>query len=246
MKNRYTVPFLLLVFVILAGGIVAAGWLLYRSQRHSCRTETEHKLAAVADLKVSELSAWRNERLADAKVFYKNNAFAALVRRAIERPQDLPQQEELRTWVGRFHASGSYDRVVLFNAAGNKWMVASHTGEPISSATYQKARESLRSRHLTFVDFYPNQYTHKAYLRLFAPILDGQAGGRPLGVFMLRIDPSVYLYPFIQRWPTPSETAETLLVRREGNAAAFLNELKFQKHPALASAFPLTTRTFPR
>ena len=54
MKDRYTLPVLLLVFVVLAAGIVAAGCLLYRSQRDSCRTEAEHKLAAVADLKVSE------------------------------------------------------------------------------------------------------------------------------------------------------------------------------------------------
>jgi len=52
MKGRYTLPLFLLVFLILAAGIVAAGCLLYRSQRNSCRTEAEHKLAAIADLKV--------------------------------------------------------------------------------------------------------------------------------------------------------------------------------------------------
>jgi len=31
-----------------------------------------------------------------------------------------------------------------------------------------------------------------------------------------------YLYPCLSRWPTPRETAETLLVRREGNDALFL------------------------
>ena len=148
-------------------------------------------------------------------------------------------QDELRTWIGRFQASDCYDRVVLLDAAGNKWMMVSDTGEPLSTLTYQKAREAMRSGQLTFADFYPNEYTKKAYLRLFVPIFDGQAGGRPLGVLMLRIDPSVYLYPFIQRWPTPSETAETLLIRREGNEAVFLNELKFQRNTALALRMPL-------
>ena len=245
MKDRYTLPVLLLVFVVLAAGIVAAGCLLYRSQQDSCRTKAEHKLAAVADLKVSELSAWRKERLADANVFYKNNAFSALVRRWIERPQDLPLQEELRTWIGHFQASDRYDRVALFDAAGNKWMMVSDTEEPLSSLTLQKAREALRSGQLTFADFYPNEYTQKVYLRLFVPILDGQAGGRPLGVLMLRIDPKVYLYPFIQRWPTPSETAETLLIRREGNEAVFLNELKFQKNTALLLRVSLDSTDLP-
>ena len=101
MKYKYAIPVLLLVFVTLAAGIVAAGCLLYRSQRDSCRTDAERNLAAIADLKVSELSAWRKERLADAGVFYKNSAFTALVRRCLERPQDLPLQEELRTWISQ-------------------------------------------------------------------------------------------------------------------------------------------------
>ena len=234
MKNRYTLPVLLLVFVVLATGIVAAGCLLYRSQRDSCRTEAEHKLAAVADLKVGELSAWRKERLADASVFYKNSAFSALVRRSIEQPQDLPLQEELRTWIGHFQVSEHYDRVALLDATCNKWMSVPDTKGPHSTLTLQKAREAVRPGQMTFADFYPDEHTKKVYLRLFVPILDGQAGGRPLGVLMLRIDPSVYFYPFMQRWPVPSETAETLLIRREGNEAVFLNELKFQKNTALA------------
>ncbi len=245
MKDRYTLPVLILVFVVLAAGIVAAGGLLYRSQRDSCRVEAEHKLAAVADLKVSELSAWRNERLADAHVFYKNSAFSALVRRCMERPQDLPLQEELRTWIGHFQANEGYDRIALFDAAGNKWMMVSNTGERLSSVTYQKAREALRSGQPIFADFSPSDSNRKIYLRLFVPILDMQAGGRPLGVLILRIDPSVYLYPFLQRWPTPSETAETLLVRREGNEVVFLNALKFWKHTALALRVSLDNANFP-
>ena len=49
----------------------------------------------------------------------------------------------------------------------------------------------------------------------------------------MRIDPDKYLYPFIKHWPVPSETAETLLIRREGNEAVFLNELRFQTNTAL-------------
>jgi PAS domain S-box-containing protein len=56
---------------------------------------------------------------------------------------------------------------------------------------------------------------------------------------VLRIDPQKYLYPFIISWPTLSRTAETLLVRREGNDALFLNELRFQKNAALNLRIPL-------
>ena len=234
MKYKYAIPVLLLVFVTLAAGIVAAGCLLYGSQRDSCRTDAERNLAAIADLKVSELSAWRKERLADASVFYHNSAFTALVRRCLERPQDVPLQEELRTWIGSFQRSYGYDHIALLDAACNNWTSVPDTRAPHSTVTLQMAREAMRSGHMTVPDLYPDESTKKVYLRLFVPILDELSGERPLGVLRLRIDPEVYLYPFLQRWPTPSETAETLLVRREGREVVFLNELKFQKDAALA------------
>ena len=68
---------------------------------------------------------------------------------------------------------------------------------------------------------------------------------RPLGVLALRIDPETYLYPFIKRWPTPSLTAETLLVRRDGNDALFLNDLKFQTNTALNLRISLANTNVP-
>jgi PAS domain S-box-containing protein len=61
----------------------------------------------------------------------------------------------------------------------------------------------------------------------------------------LSIDPKTYLFPFIQRWPTPSLTAETLLVRREGTEVVYLNELRFQKNTALTLRRPLDQVALP-
>jgi len=58
-------------------------------------------------------------------------------------------------------------------------------------------------------------------------------------------DPETYLYPLLNLWPTPSRTAETLLVRRDGNYALFLNELKFQKKTALNLRIPLESKDTP-
>lgn len=69
--------------------------------------------------------------------------------------------------------------------------------------------------------------------------------GRPLGVVFLRIDPESWLYPFIKRWPADSLTAETLLVRREGSEAVFLNELRFQTNTALNLRLPLNRIELP-
>src|ERR1035438_8946554 len=65
------------------------------------------------------------------------------------------------------------------------------------------------------------------------------------GILLLGIDPSEFLYPLIQSWPTPSRTAETLLVRREGDEVVYLNELRHRKDTAMQLRFPLTDRRIP-
>ena len=42
----------LLVFVLLAAGIVTVGYLYYRHYEELYRAEVEHQLSAIADLKV--------------------------------------------------------------------------------------------------------------------------------------------------------------------------------------------------
>jgi PAS domain S-box-containing protein len=61
----------------------------------------------------------------------------------------------------------------------------------------------------------------------------------------MRIDPEVYLYPLINKWPIPSDTAESLLIRKDGESALFLNNLRFQTDTALKLRIPLTDTIVP-
>ena len=76
-----------------------------------------------------------------------------------------------------------------------------------------------------------------------AAILD--ADKRPVAVLILRSDPEQYLYPLIQSWPTPSRSAETLLVRRDGDDVLFLNKLRHRSDPALTLRIPLSRADVP-
>jgi PAS domain S-box-containing protein len=98
---------------------------------------------------------------------------------------------------------------------------------------------------VTIQDFYRHDHNGKIYLAVLVPILDRKNGNRPLGLLSLRIDPEQHLYPFLHRWPIPSRSAETLLVRREGQEVVFLNGLRFRKDTALNLRFPLTQTDLP-
>ena len=67
-KGNRTLSVFILVFVILSAGIVATGYLYYRNYEKHYRTEVDHQLSAIAELKVDELVNWRKERLANADI----------------------------------------------------------------------------------------------------------------------------------------------------------------------------------
>jgi len=209
------------------------GTFYYRHYEWQFRTGVEDQLSAIADLKVSELVQYRKERLGDAATFFKNAAFSGLVRRFLDHPEDTDAQEQLQSWLDKYQTDYQYDRVFLLDAQGVERMSTPVTAAAVSAVVSRRVAEVLRSREIAFQDFHRNEHNQQIYLTLLVPILDEPDHSQALGVLALRIDPKTYLYPFISRWPTPSRTAETLLVRRDGNDALFLNELKFGTNTAL-------------
>ncbi|HEX9716195.1 MAG TPA: ATP-binding protein [Desulfurivibrionaceae bacterium] len=236
---------LILIFFFLATSIVVAGFRTYRSYEQNHRTEVERQLWAIAELKANELAHYRKERAEDACLLSQNTSFAALVRRHLENPEDQANGQELLEWLEKLRAHAQYDQVRLLDPNGITRLSAPAGAMPLSAITARRLPVVLTSGQAAIQDFYRNDHSGKIYLVVLAPILDPQNGNRPLGLLSLRIDPEQYLYPFLQRWPIPSRTGETLLIRREGQEVVFLNKLRFQKDTALALRFPLTQTDLP-
>jgi diguanylate cyclase (GGDEF)-like protein/PAS domain S-box-containing protein len=238
-KDNHTPYVLILLFLILAAGMITAGYLYYRNYTSQHRVEVERQLSAIADLKVGELVQWRKERFGDAAVFFGNEAFSSLVRRYFNHPNDMMTQRQIWTWLSKIQFGYSYERILLFDARGALRMSIPDSKEPVASGLTHRAVIVMRSEQIGFQDFYRDEPDPRIYLTVMVPILSKEDGGKALGTLVLRIDPETYLYPLISRWPTPSRTAETLLVRREGNEVVFLNDLRFQPDAALKLRVPL-------
>ena len=73
--ERRTAIVLILAFVLLVAGIVTTGSLYYRNYEKQYRAGVENQLSAIANLKVSELAQFRNQRLADAAILFSNASF---------------------------------------------------------------------------------------------------------------------------------------------------------------------------
>ncbi len=234
----------LLTFNLMVAGVAVAGYLSFRNYERQFRTQVEDQLAAIADLKVKGLANWRGERMGDGQAVQRNPAFAALVQRVLENRTDATAQAQLQAWLDALRSAYQYNRAFLVDTTGKELISSPATPEPVAAHLAQELAAVMSAGQVTFLDLHHDTPTGPIHLSILVPIRAEQ-DNRPLGLLVLRIDPNVYLYPFIQQWPVPSVSAESSLVRREGNDVLYLNDLKFQPGAALNLRVPLENRERP-
>lgn len=161
------------------------------------------------------------------------------MRQYLDAPEDGNVRENLVTWLSKVQIAYNYDMVFLVDTQGTVRLAASNSPEFVCNYLLEQMSAVLESGQVRFVDFHRDGPGGSIHLSVLVPIREPVPDGNPLGVLVLRIDPKTYLYPFINNWPVQSDTAETLIVRRDGSDALFLNELRFNKNAALNLRIPL-------
>ena len=76
----------LAIFISASAVTILSGYYIYQYQKKEIGRSASQQLTAIAELKVWEISNWRNERLGDANVIYKNDAFAENVEKYFNNP----------------------------------------------------------------------------------------------------------------------------------------------------------------
>lgn len=237
--DRRSTYILVVTFVMLAASIITAGYFYIRHFERNYRTEIENQLSAIAAMKTEGLEDWREDYLRDAAVLFNNASFHAVAGRYLNNPGDAESGRVLQQWLELYPDGYHFDQVRLIDTQGETRMSVPAGRPPTSLAIRQEIPDVLRSAQVKLKDFYFCDECKKVHLGMLIPILDETNVDRPLGVLVLRIDPTAYLYPYIHQWPVPSRTADAMLVRREGNDVLCLNDLKFQENAALKLRFSL-------
>ena len=236
---------LALVFLVLATGLITISLLHFRRVVREYREEVELRLTAVAELKVNDFVQWRKERLGDGLTFQKNTSFSKLVRRLIKDSGDVEARVRVQSWMENLQLAYDYNRICLHDATGVELLSVPDTPHEHTENWQKAASEALDFGKVIFSDFNRNEHDKQVYLRVLVPIPDGEENLPFQATLAMRIDPYTYLYPFINRWPTPTQSAETLLVRRDGDDVLFLNPLKFRPDAALNFRIPLDNTDLP-
>jgi PAS domain S-box-containing protein len=237
---------LITIFLALGVAMVFVGYRHYLDHKNEIMRDKYNELVAVANLKKDQIVKWRAERLSDDLLLLKNPFFADAVARFLSHPESASLRKDLAIWFSPFSGNHCYHSIVLFDTnLAEKYKVGAEN-KPVGKLTRSVAAEVLRSGTMVISDLHYGEAISSIHLDVLVPLFVRRTGGStPIGVVLVRVDPAHELYPLIQSWPTPSPSAETLLVRREGDDVVYLNELRHRKGTALALRQPLTNTELP-
>lgn len=233
---RRTLWLSIALFSLLIALMTAAGLTI--NWQHHFRQQAE-QLQSVGRLKSEQIEHWLEERRRDAQLVHRSPIFGDTLahwRTGARIEADARLAERLEDYRAALH----YESVAIADGNGNLLLQtgpAIHTGSP---QLRQAIEQALNKNAIAMTDLYhwATPSPPHAHLDLVAPL--PSFPGQTAAAIILRSDVQVSLYPMLQTWPVPSTTAETLLVRRDGDVVLYLNELRHEQHTALRKRIPFS------
>lgn len=238
-------PRLVIAFVGAALIMLVLGAWFYHHQRETSRENARNDLESIARLKVDQIVQWRSERLAEAAVFMERASITGTAANYIGKPA-LKDGERLLSRFRPLKKYSHFNDILLVNAAGKVVLSLSGRQDPLHEDMTQVLADALRERRPMLSDLHAGPGDLPPHIDVVAPVLSNNANEtKPRGAVVLRCMARDFLYPVIQSWPVTNASAETLLVRRDGDDVLFLNELRHQSNTALKLRIPLTRTEVP-
>lgn len=230
----------LVVLSLIAVALVLLGRVYYSEQVRVAEAQKAGELQSIAALKVSQIVEWRGRLLTAGRLIQESGQARADLARWARDPRASHEASSLVVWMGATARILGYDDAVLVSAAGERLGTArAH----IDTSTVEVLSRVLASAEPTLTDLHASSQG-RPQLELLVPLPTvGNDASRV--AMVLTGDPRRFLFPLIQSWPVPSASAETLLVRREGDHVLYLNDLRFREGAALRFAQPLSRTDLP-
>jgi PAS domain S-box-containing protein len=237
---------LIAIFLFLVVGIAVTADIYYEFQKAAVKKERNDDLNDIANLKVNEIAWWVRERLADANGIFRNTLIINDLQRWMTKRSDASLESSIVDWMNSLKTDYDYRNVFLFDGTGSVRLALPKGESVVENYAQELISEALQTRRVVVSDLYPGSNGKNVHMDIVIPLFAGRGQhGPPVGGLLLCIDPSRILFPLIKAWPTPSKTAETLLIRREGSEVVFLNELRHRRDAPLSFRLPVSIETLP-
>ena len=226
-------------FLAVLAGLLAllagAGFLFYEAQRTQRVRHVGEYLQAVSELKSQQIQNWRQERIADGQTLAENEGLIDDAERFISGyPGKSVAEQQLLENMQSIRRNYRYRDIILLDNNGALRLTASGSRGAFRAPVFLALESVHRSGRAALTDIQLDPETVQPTAYVLIPLQKGEDGTkRRIGSLLLQIDPHIHLYPILHAWPLPNQTAETVLVRREGDEILFINELRSEPGAAL-------------
>jgi diguanylate cyclase (GGDEF)-like protein/PAS domain S-box-containing protein len=228
---------LLILCLIVLGSGYAVFERIYQAETH----RIEDTLAAIASLKSDELNTWMRHQRGNAHLTANASPIADRTRQWLLRgARNDADYAWLRARLESLRQIGSYGEMALLDLNG-KVLVTTDDSPSDLSDLKPMVRQMLESKAIVFGnmrwDMRSNGTRSYVSVPIATPLVPSDSD-RIIGVLLIQVDTHLFLNSLIQKWPTPSQTAETVIVQRDGGDILFLNEVRHQRDTALKMRIP--------
>jgi signal transduction histidine kinase len=230
--SRAPRPWRPIVTVGLVVAVLVAGGLAYYRADAAAIRETRHaEIAAIGALKARAIADWRRERLLGAEELAWAPPLHEVLLGWLRKGERADPRELLAAALRLKQQGRGLVDARLIDPAGRTLLSLDATRGSLDPVERVALRQAGSSKRAELSDLFRLPDGRPA-VSVVAPVLDD--GARAVGFVVTTQAAATFLYPLVQSWPTLSRTAETLLVRREGGAVLFLNELRHRAGAALS------------
>jgi PAS domain S-box-containing protein len=217
---------------ILALLLVLIAVSVQRREFDDARASALRDLASVAALKTDQVATWRRERLADARLLTmaRSPLFEGEAQLAMAAAPDPGARERLARRLEQIRAILGYQAVLIAAPDGRLRFGTGAAPSMLDPASRDLVHQAANSAEALMGPLSPDPALDATVAKGGAWIDAAAAyrgtNGEVRAVLLLRSAASAKLFPLLQRWPTRSASAETLLVAREVDEIVFLNPLR--------------------
>ncbi len=230
----------------LAVMIAALGALYMRHDQTNRRLDAQETLKSVGQLKATQIAEWRRERFADGQFMARIPAFTKAVDAFIARDSVKAGGAEVARWLRHIKSGHRYEKVALFDDTGTLLLSIEDSFEPPLALEPDLAADASAPDRIVMTSVRRDPGAPSPHIDIAFPLsAPDSTPNRALATILFRVNPDQHLFPIVREWPTPSQTAETLLVERQDGRAVFFSDPHHANDANLTSADLASNPTLP-
>ena len=229
-KERFIIA---ATFVALIAGIVVFATLQYRRIIGGAET----LLSSVSIQKAEQISQWRLRHIIEANETGQTGEVIDLIDALMDGDGEKAKAS-LRSWFGNFRRNYGYSGSLALRPDLTVALSSPEALE-IDDAILRYFDQATENGQAAMTDLYYISSLGGPGCAIIIPIFADHGSGARLTSYIVHfLDAESELFPMVQSWSIPNETAENLIIRRDPGQVTILSNLKFIENAALAFSLP--------